>query len=52
MLSESESPQPRKRRGASSETATNHFLETRSQCDLYVGRAKPTFRLVEARNHC
>ena len=45
-------PQHRKVRGAPSETAVNHFLETRSQCDLIVGRAKPTFRLVEARNQC
>ena len=39
-------------RGTWLETAINHFVETRSQCDLDVGRAKPIFRLVEARNWC
>lgn len=38
--------------GAWYESATNRSLETRSQCELHVSRAKPIFRLVEVRNRC
>ncbi len=46
------SPRSPQGSGGPYESAVSHLVQTRSQCDLDAVRAKPSFRMVEARNRC